>query len=516
MTCNPFSIKVKWLYLSLIKRLYLTGDEMADWKFYGRKEQLADLERILNRKRWFFAKVTGRRRIGKTTLIQRAMEELNCRQPIFYVQIPDSEPTGVLSAVNDALETFQVPASRHPRPKDLLQLAKLLESMAEAGFILILDEFQYFNRKGHQEFCSYLQASVDRLSAKADQVRGGLLVLGSIHTEMVALLEDRTAPLYNRVTDTINLTHLDIGSILSILKDHAEPTPPRLLFLWNLFEGVPKFYRDCYEQDVLATDRKTLLRRIFFESSSPLRSEAENWFLRELQGRYDVVLKFVARNPGCMHNELVQAIRNASGSPDTQAGGYLKVLIVRFGLIERKLPVFAKPEAKRSRYYVTDNFLRSWLAALANPVSAIGFRPLDELVEEADLRLANVEGGSLEKLAGQLYEERSRKGIGDFPITHRVQGFWDKADTEIDLVAINEETETIRFGSCKRTPNKLVADVNNFKQHVARFLQIKPQYQGWTKQFVGISQILDADQRAMLTSHDIIPQDVNDLTQGLE
>ena len=30
---------------------------MADWKFYGRKEQLADLKRILDRKRWFFAKV---------------------------------------------------------------------------------------------------------------------------------------------------------------------------------------------------------------------------------------------------------------------------------------------------------------------------------------------------------------------------------------------------------------------------------------------------------------------------
>jgi AAA+ ATPase superfamily predicted ATPase len=488
---------------------------MADWKFYGRREQLADLERMLNRNRWFFAKVTGRRRIGKNTLIQQAMQELGSQQPVFYVQIPDSEPAGVLSAVNDALETFQVPADRHPRPNDLLQFAKLLEAMAEGGYILILDEFQYFNRKGYAEFCSYLQAGVDRLAAKAAQVSGGLIVLGSIHTEMVALLEDRTAPLYNRVTDIINLTHLAIDSILSILRDHAEPSPERLLFLWNLFEGVPKFYRDCFEQDVLAAERKTLLRRIFFETSSPLRSEAENWFLRELRGRYDVVLKFVARNPGRMHKELVQAIREVSGTPDTQVGGYLKVLIERFGLIERKLPVFAKPEAKRGRYYITDNFLRSWLAALANPVSAIAFRPLDELLEEADQRLADVEGGSLEKLAGQLYEERSRKGLGDFPISHRVQGFWDKADTEIDLVAVNETTKSIRFGSCKRSPTKLLSDVNNFKQHVARFLQTRPIYQGWTKQYVGISPVLDAEQRAILTGHDIIPQDLNDLTLGL-
>jgi hypothetical protein len=176
-----------------------------------------------------------------------------------------------------------------------------------------------------------LQAGVDRLAAKADQVRGGLIVLGSIHTEMMALLEDRTAPLYNRVTDTIDLTHLDVSSIISILREHADPSPDRLLFLWSLFEGVPKFYRDCFEQQVLAAERKNLLRRIFFESSSPLRSEAENWFLRELRGRYDVVLKFVARNPGRMHSELVRAIRDASGNPETQVGGYLKVLIKRFG-----------------------------------------------------------------------------------------------------------------------------------------------------------------------------------------
>jgi len=488
---------------------------MADWKFYGRMEQLSDLRLMLDRKRWFFAKVTGRRRIGKTALIRQAMLEMNNRQPVFYIQVPDSEPTGVLSAVNDALESFQIPAEQYPRPFDLHQLARLLETMAEAGFIIILDEFQYFNRKGYEPFCSYLQAAVDRLQAKAEQVRGGLIVLGSIHTEMIALLDDRTAPLYNRLTDTINLTHLDAGSLLAILKDHAEPTPQRLLFLWNLFEGVPKFYRDCFEQNVLAADRKSLLRRIFFESSSPLRSEAENGFLRELRGRYDVILKFVARNPGRMHHDLVQSLRQASGHADTQIGGYLKILMERFALIERKLPVFAKAEAKRSRYYITDNLLRSWLAALANPVAASTFRPIDQLIDEADNRLADAEGQSLEKLAGQLYEERSRRGIGDFPLTQRIQGYWDKADTEIDMVALNELTATIRFASCKRSPDKLVSGINQFQKHVERFLKTKPKYQSWKIELAGITVELDARQRTLLAKHEIIAQDLNDLTAGL-
>ena len=487
---------------------------MNSWKFYGRQAQLEELASILNRKRWFFAKVTGRRRIGKTTLIQQAMQAVGSKNPVFYVQIPDSEPVGVISAVNDGLDTFRVAADRYPRPKDLTQLVKLIEAMVEGEYVVILDEFQYFNRKGCEEFCSLLQAAVDRLAAKANQVTGGLIVLGSIYTEMMALLEDRSAPLYNRVTDTIDLTHLDINSVLSILRDHADTSPHRLLFLWNLFEGVPKFYRDCYEQGVLSADRSTLLRRIFFESSSPLRTEADNWFLRELRGRYDVVLKFVARNPGRMHNELVQAIRDASGNPDTQIGGYLKVLIERFRLIEKKLPVFAKPEAKRSRYYVTDNFLRSWLAALANPVSAIAFRPVEQLVKEADQRLGETEGGALEKLAGQLYEERSRKQVGDFPLTQRIQGYWDRRDTEIDLVAVNEAEEVIRFGSCKRSPHRLLSDVNNFKGHVGRFLETMPRYREWKHQYVGIAPVLDADQRAVLARHDVIPQDLTDLTSN--
>jgi hypothetical protein len=122
--------------------------------------------------------------------------------------------------------------------------------------------------------------------------------------------------LYNRTTDDITLTHLEIASLKAILREHADLAPERMLFLWTLFEGVPKFYRDFYEQGVLNQDRRTLLRRIFFESSSPLRAEAENWFLKELRGQYDVVLKFVARHAGCLHNELAGQIAQVQ-SPDT-------------------------------------------------------------------------------------------------------------------------------------------------------------------------------------------------------
>lgn len=407
------------------------------WGFYGRQAELRQLGEIFDRGRWFFVKLTGRRRIGKTTLIQQALPAVG--RKVFYVQVPDSGPAGVLSAVADALEIFQVDTATIPRPTSLRELARSIGQLARAGYVVVLDEFQYCNRERLRELCSHLQEEVDELTATANAVPGGLLVLGSIQTEMTALLEDRAAPLYNRTTDEIRLGHLDVESLMALLGAHAEPTPERLIFLWNLFEGVPKFYRDCYEQGALGAGRRDLLERAFFLSSSPLRTEADNWFLKELHGRYDVVLKYIARHSGCLHGDLIQHVREVSAETGEQVGGYLRVLIERYQLIERRQPIFAKPSAKRGRYYLTDNFL-----------------------------------------------------------------------------ALNETDRRIRFGSCKRSADKLVADIAVLDGHVGRFLAAHPQYAEWQVEKVSIAPSIAPQVRARLQAAGHVVQDLTDLTAELQ
>ena len=484
------------------------------WGFYGRNAELDELEAILRRQRWFFARITGRRRIGKTTLIQQALDAVGA-QDVLYVQIPDSAPAGVLSAVADSMDTFGIDAERFPRPTSLRELAQVVGALAGAGFIVALDEFQYFSRKLLYEFTSHLQAAVDELSAKAAEVPGGLFVLGSVHTELVALLEDWTAPLYNRTTDQIELGHLDIASVRAILREHADEDPERLLFLWNLFEGVPKFYRDCYEQGVLGSSRRELLSGMFFRSSSPLRTEADNWFLSELRGRYDVILKYIARRPGCSNGDLKAHVHEMSPTTAEQVGGYIKILTDRYRMVEKRLPIFSKPKARKGRYYLRDNFLRAWLGCLANSVAAINFRPENVLLDQADARLHEAEGFGLERLVGQLYEERSRKGVGDFPLTHRIEGYWNRGDTEIDLVAVNEEDEVIRFGTCKRTGAKLVPDLAGFEGHVGRFLDAHARYKGWTVEKVAIAPVIDSETRKHIEAKNTRPQDLGDLVADL-
>lgn len=481
------------------------------WGFYGRRDELDRLREILRKQRWFFLKVSGRRRIGKTSLVQQALQAEG-RERVLYIQIPDSDPAGVVSAAREFFDLFRVPG---PRPADLRSLASAIGDLVRQGYVVAVDEFQYFHRKVLFEFTSHLQLEVDRLAQDSSRVSGGLIVLGSIHTEMSALLEDRSAPLFARITNELDVPHLDIASVLEILRAHSRPAPEHLMFLWNLFEGVPKFYRDAFEEEVLGSERREVLRALFFSSSSPLRSEAENWFLRELRGRYDLVLKYIARHPGCTNGEITADARSVDANGEHQIGGYLKVLRERYEMVEQLQPIFAKPTARNSRYYLRDNFLRSWLAALAAPAASVNFRPVEELIREADQRLAEAEGHGLERLAGVLYEERSRKGLEGFRLTQRIQGYWDRGDTEIDLVALNEKDRVVRLGTCKRNSARLAADFVPFDAHVGRFLEHQPRLRGWKVEKVAIATQHDAATRAAAGRAGYLAQDLDDLTVGL-
>lgn len=480
------------------------------WDFYGRATELAALDAMLSRGRWFFLKLSGRRRIGKTELVRHAL----ARRPdarVFYLQVPDSEPAGVVDAAQRYMDLFAIAGER---PRTLPDVAALIGRLMREGFIVALDEFQYFHHARIAAFPSFLQAEVDALR-HARAAAGGLIVLGSVHTEMTALLEDRGAPLFGRVTDTLDLGHLDVASVLAILAAHAEPTPERLLTLWNLFEGVPKFYRDAWERGVLGAPRRGLVREMFFASSGPLRAEADHWLLQELRGRYDLVLRYVAEHPGCTNADIAAWAKATDPGSERQVGGYLKVLDERYRLIERLQPVFAPPRSRSGRFYLRDNFLRAWMSALRAPVAASHFRPLDDLLDAAEARLDTGEGASLERLAAALVQERSRRGIGDFALSEEVRGWWDRSGTEVDLVLVSEQDRRVRLGACKRSGERLVRDLTRFDGHIERFVQSVPRFRGWTVEKLAIAPTLPATHRQACAAAGYLSMDLDDLTHGL-
>lgn len=82
----------------------------APWSFYGRRAELQQMQRILKRRRWFFAQISGRRCIGKTALIQEALRGAGISKTL-YIQIPDSDPAGVVVCTTTACFSGSVPAA---------------------------------------------------------------------------------------------------------------------------------------------------------------------------------------------------------------------------------------------------------------------------------------------------------------------------------------------------------------------------------------------------------------------
>jgi len=178
---------------------------MGEWDFYGRTEPLAELRRIVESGRWFFCRIEGRRRIGKTTLLgELAKTEADLSNRLVYVQVPDSDERDVAYALRQSLSGCEHEEARNLATSvtNFPTMASAIGKLCAAGFIVVLDEFQYFTRSKLHAFNSFLQAEVDKLRA-AQLKHGGLFVLGSLQSEMNALLDDKSAPLYGRVTAQI-------------------------------------------------------------------------------------------------------------------------------------------------------------------------------------------------------------------------------------------------------------------------------------------------------------------------
>jgi hypothetical protein len=101
-------------------------------------------------------------------------------------------------------------------------------------------------------------------------------------------------------------------------------------------------------------------------------------------------------------------------------------------------------------------------------------------------------------------------------MTHRIAGYWDGDQADIDLVALNEEERVVRFGTIKRDPARLHGSFASLRGSIAVFLKNHPRLQTFTQELVAIAPALTAAQRTAIEQQGLIAQDLRDLWEGLE
>ena len=316
-------------------------------RFFDRARELADLKEIRERSESVaqFTVVTGRRRVGKTSLVVKSLEG---EEYVYLFVERKSEKDLCETFVREINEKLGEVVFGTPERIEDVFLA-LMKIASTRHLNVVIDEFQEF-RKVNPSIFSSIQKTWDM---HKDSARINLIVTGSVNTLMVRLFRNKRAALYGRETAFMVVEPFATSVLKEILSAyHPRYKAEDLLALWTFTGGVAKYVEllvdsRCWTRDAMI---KEMIR-----ANSLFLDEGRAMLVEEFDREYGVyfsVLCAIARGR-TTRNEIEQTVGR-------QVGGYLARLEEDYALIRKRHPIFAKVAAKTARYELNDNFLVFW------------------------------------------------------------------------------------------------------------------------------------------------------------
>lgn len=432
-------------------------------KFYDRENEIAELRAIRERSRstaqWTV--VMGRRRIGKTSLVQMALGD----EPYIYFFV-------ARKAEADLCETFAAEIEEKlALPIGVgggLRFAKIFETILKFSqtrhVTLFIDEFQDFVRV-NQAIFSEMQDLWGRYERTA---KINLVVCGSVNTLLNKIFRDRKEPLYGRQTSMMTVRPFRTETLRSILAEHnPRATNDDLLALWTYTGGVAKYV--SLLMDAGATRKASMAREIIRENSFFI-DEGKAVLIDEFgkgYGTYFSILSGIARGR-TTRNEMEQSI-------GAKIGGHLTRLEEDYGVIVRRQPLLSKPSAKNLRYAISDGFFLFWFRFVERYGYLVEMRQFDELRRLVEHDYKTFSGFALER----WFRERLLEKGG----LTRLGTWWDrKGENEIDIVSANETEEWVDFYEVKRDKTRFSEDT--LRDKASHFLDANPEWKGYKARFL--------------------------------
>ncbi len=407
-------------------------------RFYNRENEIAELKRICNLSFTHNSRMTvltGRRRIGKTSLIKKAFEDSDAPMLYFFTgrKAEAALVDDFVREIHDKLHGYV--------PEGLMSVTGVLKHLFELAkterFTLVIDEFQEFMTVNPSVF-SDLQNLWD--SYRLD-TRMNLVLSGSVMSMMRRIFTDAHEPLFGRADNIINLRPFRIKVVKEILKDYnPEYTNGDLLALYSITGGIPK-YIELFCDNGHVTEESML--RFSVSYMSPFIDEGRNLLITEFgrdYGTYFSILLAIAQGR-TSQAEITAALGGMA------IGGHLERLENTYNIISKFRPVMSKPGSKNTvRFRISDNFMQFWFRFIERNRSMIELDNYDDLREVVMRDYPTYSGLMLEKYFRQkLAEEGGFREIGSW---------WEaksgKEANEIDIVGIRTEGKSALVAEVKR------------------------------------------------------------------
>ncbi len=372
-----------------------------------------------------FAWVQGRRRVGKSRLVQELCSRLEA--PYVYYQAPQRGAAAAIAAFVDAVAQSTLPAAPafegaafESWPTAIRAAVQGIDP-ARPG-ILVIDELPYLE-EGDRGFPADLQQAWDRLLESTPAL---LVCIGSDVRMMESLVGARS-PLHGRPTLELQVAPLNPAEVASLTSapDSAAAFDrylivggfPQLAASWPRGGGTRAFLRKALAHD------QTLF------AATALRIMASE-FPRELQAK-DVI-------EAIGHGEASYGrIQQRSGVRGNTLNDALDLLVEQKRLVARDLPYAVPPGKKAPKYVVTDPYLRFWLRFVGPHMDELSRGRPDLVVGRIERDWALYRGRAIEPLV-RISLERL---LADPSLSERLGGArhvgaWWRRDhsVEVDLV----------------------------------------------------------------------------------
>jgi len=403
-------------------------------KFVNRQNELSFLKKLYKIPNFQFVPIYGRRRIGKTRLVQEFIKD---KKAIYFLADSVSEMEQLKNIGRIVGEYFKDPILTDAGFKDWYQFFSYIRDKHER-LVIVIDEFPYLvNAK--PAISSMFQKGIDEYLKKTTIF---LILMGSSIGMMEKEVLFHKAPLYGRRTASMEIKEMPFNALKDFFPGR---TFDELVKIYAVFGAVPAYIEKLNPKHDIFTN----IAELVLDKGTFLYNEIEYILREELREprNYFVILRAIAQG-----KRKLSEIINDTGFEKSLVSRYLDILKgLRF--VEKDIPITEKiPEkSKHGLYRLHDKFFGFWFRYVFPNRSKLEIGRRDHVLK--------IVKNSFEHYVSTIYEDvcldLCRNLMADGFMQYTTIGKWWSREDEIDIVALDEETKTAYLGECKWSNKKV-------------------------------------------------------------
>ena len=407
--------------------------------FIGREKELSKLTQLYNTNTFQFPVIYGRRRVGKTALINEFIKE---KDAISF--------TGLESTVSQNLENLSRAIHRYMGtvgeapiyPSFQAALETIFKLAENKRIIFVIDEYPYV-AKAYKAFSSIIQTMIDK---HKDTSKLYLILCGSSMSFMEEQVLGYKSPLYGRRTAQFKILPFDFAESRKYFENFSDND---MAEIYGIVGGTPQYLLQM--NDSLSVEDNVKLN--ILDPNSYLFEEPGNLLKQEVQkaALYNAIITAVATG-----STKLSEIASKVGEETSACAICLKKLTA-LGIVRKETP-FGEKASKKTIYNIDDNLFRFWYRFVPENLSLLQNDMIDIAYNSVSAGMNTYMGSVFEEICKQYLWDLNRKGLSAIPFTSL--GRWwgndpkQKSQAEIDIMG-EADKNTALFGECKWTNEKV-------------------------------------------------------------